>query len=346
LKLDRARIDAFLKAPGKEMRACLIYGPDRGLAAERAAALARAIAPDPNDAFSAIELSAESLLDDPARLYDETAQMSLLGGRRIVRVREAGDAAGALFAKFLSAPPSGDGFVIVEAGDLKPRSLLRRAFENAKQAASLPCYLDGPREIAELVRQVCAARKVTVEPEAMQYLAQSLGGDRALSRQEIEKLALYAGPGGAVSLDAATALVGDSADLSLDDAVMAAAEGDAGACERALGRALAEGEAPIRILRAALRHFERLHRTNARISSGMSAEEALATLRPPLFFKTKPRFLRQLRLWPPARAAAAIAALVEAERQTKSGLPGETLCRAALLRLARGAMALAPRKAS
>ena len=346
MKLERGRIEPFLKAPGREFRAALVYGPDQGLVRERASALIRAVVPDPGDAFSTVELDAAALADDPARLHDETAQMSLMGGRRLVRVRDAGDASGAAFAKFLGMPPAGDGFVVVEGGDLKPRSPLRRAFEGAKNAAAIPCYLDGPREIAELARQVCAAHKITLEPEAAQYLAQSLGGDRALSRQELEKLALYAGPGGRISFDDAASLVGDSAELSLDDAILAAADGDPAGCERALARALAEGEAPVRILRAAVRHFERLHRTNARVASGMSAEEAVGALRPPVFFKTKPAFLRQLRVWPPARAAAVIAALIEAERQTKSGLPGETLCRAALLRIARGAMSQGARKAS
>lgn len=338
MKLERQRVEPFLKSPDAATQAVLVYGPDRGLVAERAQRIARAVVPDPQDAFRIATLTAETIAADPARLHDEAAQLSLLGGRRLIHLREAGDAIGAIFAKFLPGMPAGDSFVLVEGGDLKPRSSLRRAFEGAKNAAAIACYLDGPREIEALVREVLGHSKVGIEREAMQYLVSSLGGDRRLSRNELEKLALYAGPGGNVTLEDATALVGDSAELTLDDIVLNAAEGDVAAAERALDRALSEGEAPIRLLRAASRHFERLHLAGMLLAEGASTDEALGGLRPPLFFKTRPRFERQLRLWGPRRAAAVLAALVEAERQAKSsGMPAETLCRNALLRIARGA---------
>ena len=54
---------------------------------------------------------------DPARLADEAAALSMLGGRRVVRVRNAGNGLGKLFEAFLESP-IGDALVVVEAGDL------------------------------------------------------------------------------------------------------------------------------------------------------------------------------------------------------------------------------------
>ncbi len=346
MKLERQKISAFLKSPDKSFRACLIYGPDRGLVAERAETLARAIVPDTNDAFRVVYLPVEELGAKPSRIRDESAQLSLLGGRRLIWIKEAGDAAGSPLAAFLKDTPPGDSFVLVEAGDLKPRSGLRRAFEGASNAAAIACYLDGPREIEALVREVLGAHRVSADAAAVQYLVASLGGDRLMSRQELEKLALYAGDGGRIGFDDAAQVVGDSAELSLDDVVLGAAEGDTAGFERALHRALSEGEAPVRILRAAMRHFERLPRAGARLASGGSEEDAISSLRPPLFFKLKDRFKRQLRLWPPRRAAAVLSALTETEIRVKSsGMPAETLTRAALLRIARGALGAARAKA-
>ncbi|MGH7008768.1 MAG: DNA polymerase III subunit delta, partial [Stellaceae bacterium] len=170
MKLEPRRIESFLAAPEPTIRACLIYGPDRGLVGERAARLARAIVADPGDAFRVATLPAEALLAGPPRLYDEAAQLSLMGGRRLVHVTAAGDAVGALFARYLANPPPGDGFVVVEGGDLKPRSSLRRAFEGAKNAAAIACYLDGPREIEMLVREVARAHRLILAPDALPYL--------------------------------------------------------------------------------------------------------------------------------------------------------------------------------
>lgn len=337
MKLPAARIAGFLKAPDAGMRAALVYGPDSGLVKERAEKIARAICPDLGDAFRVAELDADDLAHDPARLNDEAASLSLMGGRRLVRVHDAGDGVGPIFDRFFKDPPPGDAFIVVAAGDLPPRSSLRRAFEAAKIAAAIACYLDGPRELGELAREIFAAHKIAARPEAMQYLIAHLGGDRGVSRQELEKLALYVGDGGTVDEVAALDAVGDTAELTMDEAVFAAAEGDAAQLERALNRAFGEGAQPVSLIRAELRHFQRLHLAGARQAAGKSEEEALR-FRPPLFFKLLDRFKRQLRLWPPARAEAAMTALNEAEARMKTtGLPAETICREALMKLARSA---------
>lgn len=346
MKLPAARIAGFLRSPDAGMRAALVYGPDAGLVRERADTLGRAICADLADAFRVSEIDAVNLSGDGARLYDEAASMSLVGGRRLVRIRGAEDALGTMFDRFFKALPPGDAFILVEAGDLGARSSLRRAFEAAKSAAAIPCYLDGPRELGELAREVLGGRHIKVKPEAMQYLTAHLGEDHQVSRRELEKLALYVGDGNTVGEDEAIASIGDSADLTIDDVVFAAADGDAPQLERALNRAFGEGAQAVTVLRAELRHFQRLHLVGSRLRSGMSEEEALR-LRPPLFFKLIDRFKRQLHLWPPRRAAMALSELNAAEAHAKTtGLPAETLCRAALLRLAQAAAEAAARSRS
>jgi DNA polymerase-3 subunit delta len=344
MKLAAPRVAAFLAKPDAAMRAALVYGPDAGLVRERADRIAAAICPDLRDAFRVADLTAAALLADPARLNDEAAALSLIGGRRVVRVREAGDAAGALFERFLSSPPPGDSMVVVEGGELAARSSLRRTFEDATIAVAIPCYADGRRELEELVRDVLGAHRVSVDSDAMAYLVGHLGGDRLASRRELEKLALFAGDGGRVGLAEATQSVGDSAAMTIDDIVYAAAEGDAAALERALMRAFLEGEMPVSVLRALMRHFQRLHLVQSRIAGGAGDEDALRSLRPPLFFKLQDRFKRQLRVWSQARAAHALALLTQAELNAKTtGLPAEAICRDALLRIARGAAPRAQR---
>lgn len=342
MKLTAARVASFLAAPDPAIRAALVFGPDQGLVRERADRIAAAIVPDRNDPFRIADLAAATLAGDPARLDDEARALSLMPGRRLVRVRDAGDALAGQFERFFAQKTPGDSFVLVEAGDLASRSSLRRAFEGAKQGAALACYPDGEDELRALVRSVMAQHRVTVAAEAADYLAEHLGGDRMMSRQEIEKLALYAGDGGAVDLDAARAVVGDSAEITVDDAIHAAAAGDCAMLERCLGRAFDEGEAAVTVLRAAIRHFQRLYLASARQAAGASAAEAIASLRPPLFYKARDTFAAELSKWRPRRAMSALEALFEAERNAKrTGLPPEAVCRDALLRIAR---AVPPRR--
>jgi DNA polymerase III subunit delta len=316
------------------MRAMLLYGPDAGLVRERADALARAVCPDLSDPFRVAELTGAAVAADPARLADEVAAQSLVGGRRVVRVREAADGLAKLFAGTIDAAP-GDGFIIAEAGELPARSSLRRAFEEARCGVAIGCYPDTPRELAAVVRDSLAESRVAISRDAGEYLVAHLGADRLQTRSELEKLALYAGPGGRVELADAEAVVGDGAQLSIDDAVFGAAEGDAAAVERALGRVFQEGASAVTVVRALLRHLQRLHLFAARIANGTPAAEVLRGARPPVFFRHEDNWKRQLGLWTEARLRPVLGVVAEAEFRMKlTGFPAETLCRAALLAVA------------
>ena len=338
MKLPPARLAAFLVKVDAGIRGVLVYGPDAGLVRERADRIANTICADPRDAFRVADIAAATLAADPARLHDEAAAMSLGGGRRVIRVRDAGDGVGGLLERFLADLPPGDSLVIVEAGELPTRSSLRRAFEASPSAAAIACYADGRRELEELAREVLGARGIAISGEALAYLVDHLGGDRLASRGELEKLALYVGERGHVDLAEARASVGDSASVTLEDVVFAVGDGDAEALERMLLRAFQEGQAPVTLLRAAMRHFQRLHLVGSRIAAGESEVEAVRALRPPLFFEVQDRFKRQVGRWPASRVVQVLEILVQAELNSKrAGVPVETICREALSRVARGA---------
>jgi DNA polymerase-3 subunit delta len=337
MKLAAGRVEGFLRRPDAEIRAVLLYGPDAGLVRERAEMVARTVCPDLHDAFRVADLTAATVAADPARLADEAAQISLMGGRRVVRVRDAGDNLASIFTRFLD-DGLGDSLVVVEAGDLSGRSSLRRAFDDSPQAAAIGCYPDGPRELANVIRESLAAHRVNVTRDAVEFLVAHLGGDRLLTRSELEKLALYAGDGGRVDLDDARLAIANSAEISLDDAVLAAAEGDAAALDRALERVFQEGESAVTVIRALLRHLQRLHGLAAQVGKGEPVDAVVRSARPPIFFKQQENFRRQLSLWREPSLRRQLDALAEAEAQMKTtGLPAETICRAAMLSVARAA---------
>ena len=345
MKIPVSRIDGFVARPDAAARAILLYGPDSGLVRERAERLARGVVPDLADPFRVVELPASALRDDPARLADEAAQMGLLGGRRVVRVRDANDAAVQAIAAFLEHP-LGDALVLVEAGDLAARAKLRMLFEAADNGAALPCYVDDEAAVEGVVREMLRAAGLNAAPDALDYLTSHLGGDRQLVRREIEKLILFMGKAGSqVRVEDVEACIGDSAAQSLDDAVLAAAEGDARKAEHALARAFAEGETPVGAVRAAQRHFQRLHAAASAVEAGASAEDAADALKPKLFWKIRPRFLAQLRLWPVARVGQALERLTAAEIGCKStGFPDQAIATRCFLELA-GAAARRKRRA-
>jgi DNA polymerase-3 subunit delta len=335
MKIAAARVDKFLAGFPPAIRLLLMYGPDAGLVRERAERVVQRIAGSVADPFRVAEIRGDALRTDPTRLHDEAAALSLIGGRRVVRLRDATDAAVDAVSNVLESV-TGDTLVVVESGDLPARSRLRKLCEDSDRAAALPSYPDDPGSLADFVRRTLSDRAVEASPDAVEYLVAVLGADRLASRSELDKLALYAGPGAEVTLDDAIACVGDSGESTLEDVAFAVAGGDGRALSRALSRAYAEGASPIAVLRAAIRHFDRLHATAGHIASGGSAEQAMAALRPPVFFKRQAAFGAQVRAWRLRDLTTALAALNQAESTCKStGVPAEAVCAQALMTLMR-----------
>jgi DNA polymerase-3 subunit delta len=352
VKIEPRSLAGFLKRPDPGCQAILIYGEDAGLVRERAEALARTVVDDLADPFRVADLAGDTLVDDPARLADEAAAMSLMGGRRVVRVRHVTPTVGKdiaeSFAAFLkhgtgSHKPQDLALIVVEAGELDGRSPLRKLFETAPNAGAIPCYRDEGDSLAAVIRDTLGQHKVRASGDALSWLASRLGGDRAVTRGELEKLALYVGAGHEASLEDARAVVGDSADIDFDDLANAAALGDAAGLGRAFDKLVAEGLPAIPILRAVQRHFMRLHLCAGLVASGQEPESAMMRLRPPVFWKNKDAFRAQLRRWPAERLSAALEALLEAEIACKtSGQAAETLAGRCLFELAQAARGVRP----
>jgi len=345
VKLSGAQVERFLRQPDPTVATVLIYGPDEGLVRERLERLIGKVLDDPHDPFRLTEIDADVLRSEPARLADEARALTLSGGRRVVRVRQASDQVSTA-CRALLALDAIEALVVLDAGELAPGSSLRRLIEGAPNAAAIPCYRDQGRELAGLIDRLLAEHGLEADAEARAYLVDHLGGDRGVTRAEIAKLALYLGvaPDGPtrgrrkVTLADVAPSVGDSAALGLDELADAASLGDLTRLERVLDRLLGEGQHPVRIVRALANHVVRLQRFALQVERGEAARRVVEQARPPIHFRRKDKVEAALRRWSAGRLGAALGRLIEAELACKTtGRPAELICREVALALARQA---------
>lgn len=333
MKIQARNAESFLRGVGAEVAAVLIYGPDAGLVRERSDRLVAAVAGDAADPFAVSEISVERLREQPSLIADEAAALTFGGGRRIVRLRGGGDAQSRAIGDFLES--SAGSLLVVEADDLGPRSSLRLLFEDRDNAAAVPCYREEGDELGRFIADELRRAGFGLADDAREQLVSVLGGDRGVTRREIEKLIAYKGPpeaGARIGSADVTACVGDSSPRSVEELAFAVAEGDVASVDRLTGRVLEEGSNAVTMLRAAARHLMRLHLVAAADSD---RDRAMRSLRPPVFFKQQAQFQSQARRWPPARLHRAIDRLLLAEMDCKrTGMPAEVLCRQALMEIA------------
>jgi DNA polymerase-3 subunit delta len=300
----RPEVDRFLARPDPKVRAAVIHGKDRSGVGERAETLCRAITPDLNDPFNVTLLTDSDIDGDEARLEEALTALSMIGGRRLVRIRLGGDKAAIdkMLAAALKTHADGgfnpDAMLVVEAGALGRDSALRKAAEASAVAVGIVCYEDETGDVARMTREALAVDKVGLTGDALDRFVSRLPRERGLMRSEIERLALYIGPGSGRTIDVEELErhLGVEPDASLQDAALQAFGGRPGPAQAGLRRALAEGESAVMAVRQAAMHLGRLRRINVLQESGAGAKEAAKAAG--VFWKQEAEMLRQARAWP------------------------------------------------
>jgi DNA polymerase-3 subunit delta len=300
-------IERFIAGPPAGIRAAIVHGRDLGLVRERAANLGRAVTANPDDPFDAAHLTESDVLADPARLEGELAAISMMGGRRLVRLRLSGSSADRPAAEALERHLAGalnpEAFFLIESEALRNDNPLIKVGKDHEACGLIPCYEDDAGDLARLTREALAREGVSLDARALEAFGARLPHDRGVARQEIERLILFLGHGarGAARLEDLTAFFGVEPDVSLAEAALHAFGGRLGAAQADLRRADLEGESGIPAIRALAGHLTRLRRAAQLRAGGANPQAAAKAVG--VFWKSEREFIRQSTAWTAAELA-------------------------------------------
>ncbi|MGK6315101.1 DNA polymerase III subunit delta [Neorhizobium sp. DT-125] len=297
--------DRFAEKGAELYRIFVIYGPDRGLVSERASLLAGKTGVSQDDPFAMLKLDIADLQGDPGRLLDEVNSLGLFGGSKLVWLRGAANEKPLLDAmQVLADGPPPANILIVEAGDLKKGSGLRKIAEPAKSIAIVPCYADDIKALNSLIDTELGAEGLRIAPAARQRLLELVGGDRVASRNEIRKLALYCRGKGMVEEEHIGEIIGDASSVSADEAVDAILSGDLPGLQRAIQKVLSSKTPVFLVLQSCLRQFQMLDLMKAEMEEKkLPIAQVMMTLGRHIHFKRKPIIEKALRTWNSAALA-------------------------------------------
>jgi DNA polymerase III subunit delta len=320
--LKGTAIERFVARPDPAKPIVLIFGPDAGLVHERADALIRSAVDDMRDPFALARIDGDALADEPDRLVEEAHTVPLFAGRRAVWVRAGARPFNAAVERVLAAPPGADCRIVIEAGDLRRGAPLRSLCEGAANAAALPCYPDTAGDLGRLIDEEMSGAGLAIAADARGLLLSLIGGDRAASRSEVRKLALYAHGKSAVSRDDVIAIVADATTPGIDAVIDAAFAGSVAELESEFAKARSSGAAATTLAGAAIRQAATLHRLRIAVEAGSPVGAVVDGLGPALHFSRRDAVTAALRLWSAKRLESLLIQLgntsFEARRNTRS----------------------------
>lgn len=344
MKLKASQVDGFVSRPDPAVRIVLVHGPDRGLAEERIRKMVKHYLGEEHDPMSLVSMESQDLSEDPARLMDEVCQISMFGGRRLIRVTGGGAAVARAVGAVLDEAPGSDTIVIIDGGDPNPSDKLRKLCETDKAAVALPCYADDVRGLDRLIGSALGEHGYTIDPDGRALLVECLGSDRGMNQQTLRKLCLYKGdePGPITRHDVEEAVADQSA-VGWDDVAFETFDGNLDKALSLLDKVVAEKTAGVVILMSLQRHADRLRTGRDAVDRGTQPDKVLASLR--VHFSRKARFRNQMARWRPELLDRASGMILDTEIDAKSGLYDDTLItRQLVLRLGNAARAAGRRR--
>lgn len=165
----QAQIDKYLKKNDPAIKAFVVYGSNEGLAAEYVKKLAATVSADLYDPFQVVYLNGSDVNADPGTLFSEYTSQSLMGGRRVIIIKDADNNLTKHFKVLLEGTPS-DTLVIAGSGSLNKKSSLVSLGESRDDMAVIACYEDRDEDVFATARAMFGENGMTIGNDALQLL--------------------------------------------------------------------------------------------------------------------------------------------------------------------------------
>lgn len=261
----------------------LIYGPDEGGVEIMTGALLRDLLTIGDSDI--IKQDFKEAKSDCTHCITHLNSISLFGNTGIVVLSDSGPAIPKEMAEILSNTTF-PGRLIFKAGDLKTSSGLRKFVEGAASGVAIGCYKEDAKQIEAYIKQFFAEKKVEAERGVASVLTEILPPNKLIIASELEKLCLYAN-GRMVSTEDVEACVSDSQEMSLDELCNCIFDSSKNSILKFMKRARASDSNYMLIIKVMQRYVGRVLNVLASVEAGLSVEQAVEKLKPPVFFKQK-----------------------------------------------------------
>ncbi len=310
MKILPAEVDSFIANKLQNFASLMLYGPDLGLIKERAKYIANYLCANAN--FELIDVTFTEVFEIEQLLYTKSFAKS----KKLIKISDIGVSLPKELSEIISQY-KGKNFILIEAQDLSPGSLLRKFFEKTTNVACVACYVDEPLTIKNLILNTIKKHDLQITPDALQTMTNAVAGDRMLIINNINKLITYMGNKKQVEIKDVVAVIEIDREEQLDElAQFVANKNSRGFCAT-FANLLEQNVFLIAILRALARHFLRIYEVKLKVAENVPIMQAMQELSPLVFFKQVNVFKLQVQNWKLGEIASFLALLLKLEMQFK-----------------------------
>ena len=266
--------------------------------------------------YEQINFNQDEVIKNEA-LEEQIYNVSLFSKNKVIFVSEISDKIKKKIIE-ITEKPQNNIRIFLFAQNLERKSTLRSHFEKNKNAGIIPCYQDNHRTLAEYLRKKLDGFN-GINQEIINLLIDNSGFDRKVLSNEIDKIkVLFLDK--RIKIEKLESLINNTYNLDFDKLRDSCLEGNKEKLNQNLGNIVLQNEDAYFYLSNLNLRIEKLLNLQKQYKIDKNMDVAIETMRPKVFWKDKPIFIKQIGRWNLEKLEKAKKILIDTEIKMKTRL--------------------------
>ncbi len=266
--------------------------------------------------YEQINFNQDEIIKNEA-LEEQIYNVSLFSKNKVIFVNEISDKIRKKIIE-IAENPQDSIKIFLFAENLERKSTLRSHFEKNKNTSIIPCYQDNQRTLTEYLRKSLDGF-TGINQEIINLLIKNSGFDRKVLNNEIEKIkVLFLDK--RIKLEKLEKLINNPYNLDFDKLRDSCFEADKNKLNYNLGNIVLQNEDAYFYLNNLSLRIEKLSKLQNQYKIDKNMEVAIENVKPKVFWKDKPIFIKQVEKWNLEKLEKAKKILIDTEIKMKTRL--------------------------
>ena len=282
--------------------------------------------------YEPINFDQNEIIKNGRILNEQIDNTSLFSKKKIIFINEISDKIKDKISEILEKPKP-DVKIFLFAHNLEKKLFIRTIFEKEKELAIIPCYQDNERSLSEYLRKKLNGYS-GLSQQSINFLIDNAGLDRKTLSYEIDKIkSLFLDK--KIKFEKLLEVLNSANNLDFNDIRDNCLGAEKEKLNKNLGNVILQNEEAYFYLSILGNRIEKLSVINDGCKNINDAEKVIDSLRPPIFWKDKPTFYKQIKKWDTKKLNEAKKMLFDTEIliKTKANMNNNTLIKNLIVNL-------------
>ena len=292
MKAKAYQLKALIPQLQEKFKAVLVFGTDSSGVQEIAKQIQHIVIPEAGP-FSVVTLTPADLKGNPNRVLEEANTPDLMGGRRLIWLKETNSQHANIMADFVEKCQT-DAFLLMTAENLTKSAALRAESEASPEILVIACYSPEAMDLRRIIMDFARNVGFDFTPEASDFLIQNTDNNTLILKNELNKIALWNKDKKKITLDLIQCLVGTGT-VNSDTLIQAVANRQPERTISTVKALLSQGENPVTLIRSIARYFSSLLKGVDKMMAGEASADVAKKILKPAQFRLEESVIGQLR---------------------------------------------------